>query len=654
MEIKELVPKSKEIIIQPKPKDTSCSAFSYSISASGGPAAGGQKLNKNGNGKKYLYIVSQIQSGDQSLDYVPNLIASFMKRELEGEDGSQGESLFEKSLKKTNELIEGLLKENSGLRLDLGIAFINKERMAVSKIGKAKMLAYRTKTGDIFDVFENTAQFSKSPANYKRFSNMISGEVKKDDKFFFFIPNARLNLKQKTISATLCKNDQDAFFENLRKITAPEENKDKKERTAPGCCGIHLEIKEELKKVALENSGEETPPGFAEKEKKSPIVATEVAKINRNDILKRTTEKFKGMIMGNNNSDNRNWRLIKPRGISNYFIVAVIALVVIAGLGLFTRSNPKLKEALTSINEKLRAGESRLLLKQNLEARKFLDEAFAELGALQENKEKEKAYLAAAGLLNRIERVNSSVKPVPLIDLARYQNIDPNEFKNILAADGKIFVNDSGKIYGVGENELKPLEESGGISLSWIKGNKIITYQNSIKIINLDENKIKEIKKKFNFEPIELKNYEDNLYFLGAKNIYKITNALLNPRGELEWLKPAETAKIAGNFVSFDLDSNVYILTDERKLVVMFKGEVVKTVDLDFNIRPGMELVNLGNKELLALDKEKRLARLINDSGELKVSYDLSDIDGVKDAFFDKETRILYLLSPAKIWSLKI
>ncbi|MBI2029771.1 LytR C-terminal domain-containing protein, partial [Candidatus Gottesmanbacteria bacterium] len=45
-------------------------------------------ISPTSNGKKYLYIVSQIQSNDPSLDYVPNLIATFIKRELESANGS--------------------------------------------------------------------------------------------------------------------------------------------------------------------------------------------------------------------------------------------------------------------------------------------------------------------------------------------------------------------------------------------------------------------------------------------------------------------------------------------------------------------------------------------------------------------------------------
>jgi len=639
MEIKELTPKSKEIIIQPKTAEgIYLDAFSYTISAG------------NGNGKRYLYIVSQVESDDPSLDYTPNLIASFMKRELE--EGAVGEEPFEKALKKTNELVEDLLKENSGLKLDIGTAFIDKDRMSASKIGKVKLLVNRSigkerglaKTDEVFDIFENVTQFNRRHINNKRFSNMISGEIKNGDKFFFFTPSRGLNFKQKQIIASLTKSGQDDFLNDLHKIALPSTH----------LTGIHFEINKELKKIV-----ENPPPAgkeaelFQNKKKELPIVATEVAKISRSDTLKMTTDKFKDMVMGDD-SNNRKWRLIKPRGVSNYFIAAIIVFAAVAGLVLLTRGDSKIKEAVASINEKLRVSESRLLLKQNYEARKFLSEAFAELNVLEENNEKREIAAAAIGLLNRLEKVDASAKPLALVDLTQYPGIEPNGLKNVLAWGGKIFVGDSVKIYALLEDEAKPVEDSSNATLNWLKDNKIIVLAGNIRVTDLEKNKVSEFRRKFGFEAMEMKNYEDNLYFLGSKNIYKITNALISPREELEWLKSGAAAALPGNFVSFDLGSNIYALTDERKLIVMFKGEITETIDLDFDVRPGTELFNLGNEELLVVDKEMKLARVISETGELKVSYNLSEVETIKDAFLDKDSRILYLLSPAKIWQLKI
>lgn len=645
MQIKNLVPKSKEIILQSKSKEGFFyDVFSYTIQ---NPLKNG---NDNGstslltNDKKYLYIVSQIQSNDSSLDYIPNLIATFIKREMESSSSTEKSDIFENSLKKTNELIEGLFKNNVDIKLNIGITLINKEKIFVSKIGKARLFVYRPQKEETFDIFENISEFSRLHIDNKRFSGIISGEIKKNDRFFFFVPDARLSLKQKLIISSLSKGNQNVFLDAIHKIISP---KGKQNKTPIPCCGIHFEIEEEIKNLSDLNNKPKN-------EKEIPVVATEVAKINRNDTLKRTLDKFKEMVIGENSNSNNRWQMIKNRGTSNYFIFGFIAFLILAGLIFFTKGDSKLKEEISSINEKIRISESRLLLKQNYEARKYLNEAINQLNSIEESRQKSETLLAAISLLNRMEKIDSTTKPNPLIDLTSFPNINPVKLKNILTDKRKVFINDSEKVYQLEESGLKIIEESGNIILTWIKDNKLITYGANIKIINLENKKISELRKKFNFEPLELKNYEDNLYLLGPKNIYKITNALVKPTEEFEWLKSTEAEKISGNFVAFDLDPTIYVLTSEKKLAALFKGKLVKLTDLDFDVRPGTKLFNLTDKKFLVVDKEIKLIRVIDDTGDLKVSYDLSIIETIKEVYFDKTDSTLYILSPSKIWSLKI
>lgn len=643
MQVKNLIPKSKEILLQPKSREgVFYDTFSYVIQ--------NPIKNSNGNGlvppfasnKKYLYIVSQIQSNNSSLDYIPNLIATFIKRELESGGSPEKNDSFESSLKKTNELIEGLFKNNSDIKLNLGVILINKDKISASKLGKAKLFVYQPQKEELFDVFENISQFSRLHIDNKRFSSIISGEVKKNDRFFFFVSDPRLNLKQKLIISSLSKT-QDGFLDSFHKIISPEGRKNK---TPVNYSAIHFEIEEEIKSISDPNNNK------PKAEKEAPITAAEVAKINKNDTIKKTIDKFKEMVIGeNSNSDNR-WRLVKNRGMNNYFILGFIAFLILAGVIFFTRGDSKLKEEISSINEKIRISESRLLLKQNYEARKYLNEAFNNLNTISEGQQKDETLLAAVSLLNRIEKIDSAVKLNPLADLS--SNAGAGNLKNILVSNSRILANDSEKVYQLKGNELKTMEELGSIALIWIKENKLITYGASIKIIDLENNKISELRKKFNFEPVEFKNYEDNLYFLGSKNIYKISNALVKPSQELEWFKLTEAEKIPGNFVAFDLDSTIYLITTERKLAALFKGELNKLTDLDFDVKPGMELFNLGEKRLLIIDKEMKLARVIDDTDDLKVSYNLSEAGTIKDTFFDKTDSTLYILSPSKVWSLKI
>ena len=64
-----------------------------------------------------------------------------------------------------------------------------------------------------------------------------------------------------------------------------------------------------------------------------------------------------------------------------------------------------------------------------------------------------------------------------------------------------MLISDLEKIYALSESEAKPVEGPGDTTLSWMKNNKIIVLAGNIKIIDLESNKVGEIRKKFGFEP---------------------------------------------------------------------------------------------------------------------------------------------------------
>lgn len=613
------MPKAKEILIQPKEKQgLYLDTFSYAINPSTSLGAGGSSR---------LYIVSQVQSSDPALDYLPNLIASFIKRELEtGGSSPEKDDKFEHSLKKANELIEGVVKENKEVKFDVGVALLTNEKMSVSKIGKAKMLLSRNGDGETFDVFENLTQFNKVKFDNKKFSSIISGEVKDKDRLFFFIPSARLNFKQKNISTNLSKEDQEKFVESFRKLAA----------TIP-CSAIHMEVKGESRKIAEEKPKEEPR-----------IIATEVSKVDKNDPVKNLASKLKESIIGGG-SRPPSLSLGRPR---NYGlpVIIVVAVVVLAAVFFVSKlGDGKIKEEMAAVNENIKLAESRFLLKQNAEAREAAGEALNQLALIKEGDNKQKLMAAAISVLNRIEKVNASVKPAVAAEFS-----EADRFGGLTVINGKVLVYDSQKVYELENGQTKEVWDLAGASFLLGKDAKLTAYDGNIKVLNLEERKISEIRRKFNFEPLEMENYEDNLYFLGSKNIYKISNALIKTVSESEWLKAGAAEDIEGNFVSFALDSRIYALTDAGKLITMFKGEVKKTADLEFKVGTGTELINLGERGLLVVDENARLARLIDTDGNIQESYDLSEIDLIKDTYFDKESSTLYLLSSNKVWQLKL
>lgn len=239
-----------------------------------------------------------------------------------------------------------------------------------------------------------------------------------------------------------------------------------------------------------------------------------------------------------------------------------------------------------------------------------------------------------------------------MLDFSRITVLEPKALKNLLVAGEKLLVSDSEKIYQIKNNEPVEIGQIGGSSLIEIKEDKIAAYGPAIKILNLNTKEISELRKRFNFEPIDLDAYEDNLYFLGQNDIYKISNALIKPTDEFSWLK--EGALGLGNFVAFDLNSSIYVLADSGKLATFYKGKLVETMELGFDVVSGTKLVNLAGDEFLVIDENQKLARVLDSTGNIKTGYNLSGTGEIKDTYFDKENSALYILSAQGIWKLKI
>jgi len=136
MKIKELISKSKEIIIRPLNKENEKNMFFDVFSY---PIERGDKISK-------LYIIAQVQTKDSTLSYMPNLIAGFIKREIESSFRGEinKDNSLEISLRKANDLLRDLNRDRD-IKFDIGVAFISGSRIIISKIGKAKMLLAREK-----------------------------------------------------------------------------------------------------------------------------------------------------------------------------------------------------------------------------------------------------------------------------------------------------------------------------------------------------------------------------------------------------------------------------------------------------------------------------------------------------------------------------
>src|SRR3989344_2610315 len=72
-----------------------------------------------------LYIIGWMKNGQKDLAFVPNLIASLMKREFYKQNGEPAEVLFESALKKANSALSDIAASTANLSDVLGLCIIN-------------------------------------------------------------------------------------------------------------------------------------------------------------------------------------------------------------------------------------------------------------------------------------------------------------------------------------------------------------------------------------------------------------------------------------------------------------------------------------------------------------------------------------------------
>lgn len=608
--------------------------------------------------------MAQVQTEDESLNYIPNLVSGFIKREFESALSSEkntdlsklDEKAAEKALKKTNELIENLA-ESHNIKLNIGVAFINNEKILLSKIGKVKMLLHRKNAEDapetqkVFDVFENVTQFNKEHYAEKRFSSVISGDILDGDKIFFFIPNRRLSLRQNYIKTAIYKFNQDEFADSFYKTMEKARIKGSKDIF---CCGIHLELKEESVDISPAKEQTEDEEIIADNnfledampEKTKPsLIASQILKISKENLIKLAANKAK-----------------KISYTKKLYIIIGIALITLAAVFIInsTYQGSKLTNKIKLINEKIKTAESKFLLKDNKEARGLLKEAINELKSL-DNKKASSYIIAAEELLKKIDKIND-LKPTLINNLSNLQN--PANQK-VVSLENNIYVVSSGVVYKINGNDIKKIAELKNPNLVKIKNGKIAAYgDESIQILDVANKEITELKKKFNFEPRDLGIYKDNLYFLGTNNIYKISNALEKPISELYWLKDKN---VAAGFISFDLDSSIYILNKNNKLLTFYKGKLVESKKLEFPTSEKSKLILIknagdgmngntddGKKEFLILNPEEKIIRRVNDNAELIESFDISPAGEIKDISYDPATSTIYIVSSSGLWKIKM
>jgi len=128
-----------------------------------------------------LYIIGRLENRKSEFEFLPNLIASVIKREFYKLDENPAAAHFENALKKANATLHDIGKANEGVLEDAHFCAVNiaGETIRLSKFGNIATLLWRT------DEVVDMAKKYKRQDKHELFSAVITGDVALDDKFIF-------------------------------------------------------------------------------------------------------------------------------------------------------------------------------------------------------------------------------------------------------------------------------------------------------------------------------------------------------------------------------------------------------------------------------------------------------------------------------------
>lgn len=128
-----------------------------------------------------LYVIGWMTSGQNELTFVPNLIASLMRREFYKQNGAAAEAMFEASLKKANAALSDIAASNANLTDILGLCVVNiaDGKVRFAQTSPVKALLYRDDS--VIDISHR----NKERNGKDFFPSVVAGDIFPRDKLIF-------------------------------------------------------------------------------------------------------------------------------------------------------------------------------------------------------------------------------------------------------------------------------------------------------------------------------------------------------------------------------------------------------------------------------------------------------------------------------------
>ena len=189
-----------------------------------------------------LYIIGWMKNGGKDLSFVPNLIASLMKREFYKQNGETAETLFETSLKKANAALSDIAASTANLGDIMGICVINIAggKIRFAQTSPTKALLYRD--NGVSDISHK----DRDKSRHDFFTSVVAGDIFSGDKIIFGTAGVLNLFSDNGIKklGSLSQSEQAEIISGLYQKNA-------KEVGLPDQAAVLLEIKKQKEKPII-------------------------------------------------------------------------------------------------------------------------------------------------------------------------------------------------------------------------------------------------------------------------------------------------------------------------------------------------------------------------------------------------------------------
>ena len=515
----------------------------------------------------------------------------------------------------------------------------------------------------------------KEHNNEKEFSNVISGKVLVGDKLFMYLPTRTIIAREKPLREILKKEDQAIFAEKIEGLS--------KNSPKFTCCGIHVEIGH-LKEIPIESK----PAYFASSrnkkqseipEKEGLTVGTHLSakeKRSVNDSIendKPVTEYnpsddrphiisadvslgkrknfitlLSGIFRKGYGRSNRKVFMRKSSGKYNKTIIgSIIGLALLVGLYsvivVFRSTDESVKQA----QENLKSAQDQISQNDYRSARSLLQSAIGSIIA-NDAKSAKKVRQEATILLGSIDKT-SDKQPSLVAENTTLTGL----LKLTLTAESKIYaINADGSVFDVSSNDYKKIGDTAAKASSYLFDDvKLLAVSSdTLAILNKTSGKTDSYKIA-GFDTVkDAAIYEGNIYALNTDSILKYNDIATTEAKPANWSKD-----IPAIAQSLTVDGNLYVLSNDGRISIYFKG--AKQSEYDLNVTPSTDARIFTSKDLpfiYLLDKTgKKVMVFDKTNGNLQTSYSLSTVGSVSDISIGSDQAIYILSSDNKIWQIR-